>query len=220
MLKASRVGTTMDVSRVAAAVRSPGIDTRTWTSLAVVTAVHVDEAEGTFVDVTLLPSRREETARAGCAYAGPGFGLHAPVDVDDEVLVAAPEGDPDHGLVVVARLHSASDPPPQQVVDHPADVVLVVKPGQSVRLVVEGGGHVILTAGDGGSQVRLGGEDASSAVARVGDSVVLSSTGPVTDLQAALDGRYQLRPSPPPLDLTAGLKVATIATGSDQVKST
>lgn len=219
MLLRSRVASTPDVSRIAAAVRGPGIDSRTWVAVAAVTACQVDADEGTFVDVVLLTgtSRRKEVARVGCAYAGPGFGLHTPLQVDDEVLVEAPDGDPDNGLVVTARLHSASDPPPQDVVDHPQDVVLLVRPGQSVRIIAVGGGHVILEARGDGSEVRLGGPDASAGAARVGDTVSTDAAA-VTALQAMLDTRYQLRPSPPPAPLAPSTTIGVIASGSDKVK--
>lgn len=144
MLKGSRVATTIDTSRLAEAVSMAGIDPRIWVSYAIVTAVHVDNEEGVFADVILMPSRLRETARVGQEYCGVNFGLHTPVEVDDEVLVSAPSGDPDEGLVVARRLWGGSDPPPSEVVDHPQDVILVVKPGQSVRLVVKGGGKVML----------------------------------------------------------------------------
>lgn len=221
MMIRSRVASTPDVSRIAAAVRGPGIDSRTWVAVGVVTACQVDAAEGAFVDVRLLTGRggRTEVARVGCAYAGPGFGLYAPLQVDDEVLVEAPDGDPDNGLVVTARLHSPSDPPPQDVVDHPQDVVLVVRPGQSVRVVAVGGGSVILEARGDGSQVLLGGPDASAGAARVGDTVSTDQgVLGVPSLQALLDTRYQLRPSPPPLAIPAGAPIGVISSGSDKVR--
>jgi hypothetical protein len=219
MLKNSRAVGTIDVSRLAAAVRGPGIDSRTWVSLAIVNAVKMDSDEGVFVDVTLMPSRRPEVARVGQEYAGPGFGLHTPLQVDDEVLVTAPDGDPDNGLVVTRRLHSASDPPSQEAVDNPQDVVLVVKEGQSVRIITSGGGSVILEGRGGGSLVLLGGEDASARSAREGDTVSTEGLGPFSSLQALLDTRYQLRPSPPPLVIPAGQTIGRISSGSDKVKT-
>lgn len=144
MLKNSRVSGTLDVGRLGQALARPGMDTRVWVSLAIVEAVHVDAEEGVFVDVLCVPLRQRGTARLGTEYAGAGFGLYTPLEVDDEVLVEAPSGDPDEGLVVSRRLHSASDPPPSELVDHPEDVLLVVKPGKSVRIAVTGGGKVVL----------------------------------------------------------------------------
>jgi hypothetical protein len=174
----------------------------------------MDSNEGVFVDILLMPSRWQEVARVGQEYAGSGFGLHTPLQVDDEVLVAAPNGDPDNGLVVTRRLHSASDPPSKDAVDNPQDVVLVVKDGQSVRIITSGGGNVILE-GRGDSLVLLGGSDATARAAREGDTV---STGLSFDLQTLLDTRYQLRPSPPPLVLPFGSAIGVIDSGSDKVR--
>lgn len=157
MLKNSRVGRSVDTSRLGAALAGPGMDTRIWASLAVVTGVTVDDQEGVFANVVLMPSQTRGTARVGCEYAGSGFGLHAPLEVDDEVLVEAPSGDPNEGLVVTRRLHSPSDPPPQQAIDHPSDVVLVVKDGQSLRLLIGGTGKVVL-ADDGAAQPSMRGD--------------------------------------------------------------
>lgn len=183
MLKNSRVTGTLDTGRLGAALRGPGMDTRIWVSLAIVKAVHVDAEEGVFVDVLCVPLRHTGTARLGCEYAGSGFGMYAPLEVDDEVLVEAPSGDPDEGLVVTRRLHSASDPPPSEVVDHPEDVLLVVKPGRTVRIVTSGGG-----------KVKLGGADADDPVALKSDldtikpAIVAAVDAQITVLTAGLPG--------------------------------
>lgn len=134
----------MDIARMARALQVPGSDPRLWISLAIVTRVELDSAEGYFADVTLVPSMEDETARVGAPYAGSGFGEHIPVEVDDEVLVKAPSGDPDEGLVVTYRLHSPADLPPSEAVDNPTDHVLVEKAARDYRVVVSGGGRVRL----------------------------------------------------------------------------
>jgi hypothetical protein len=146
----------------------PGIDPRSWCSLAVVQSVVIDEAAGVFCDVLLMPSKRRETARLGAAYAGSGFGFYAPVRVDDEVLVSAPGGDPAQGLVITQRLWSPADVPPAGLEATPEDVVLVVEADKSLRLTVQGGGDVVVTAADG--KVKLGGEAATRGVARLDDT--------------------------------------------------
>jgi hypothetical protein len=143
MLRLTRVSRTLDTSRLANALRVPGIDPRIWNSLAIVTGTGIDE-EGLFANVTLMPSRQELTARVGCAYAGPSFGLYVPIEVDDEVIVECPSGDPSNGLVITGRLHSMSDKLPQEAQNHPTDLVLVVKKGSSLRVMVSGGGNVLL----------------------------------------------------------------------------
>lgn len=126
-----------------AALSRPGIDPRTWVSYATVTAIGID-TEGVFVDVTLLPSRDPGTARLGSDYTGPGYGLYFPIGIGDEVVVEAPNGDPQGGLVITSRLHSASDQLPQDAIDNPTDVVLVAKASTSVRMVVTDGGKLYL----------------------------------------------------------------------------
>lgn len=130
----------IDVGRLSAAVSRPGIDPRTWVSLAIVKAIHVDPDEGVFIDVMIMPSRRLATARLGAEYAGNGFGLYMPLEVDDEILVETPDGNPDTGLIVTRRLHSPSDPPPSEVSTYPTDVLLVAKAGRTVRILLEGDG--------------------------------------------------------------------------------
>jgi hypothetical protein len=141
------------------ALARPGMDPRSWCSLAIVQSVVVDEAEGVFCDVLLMPSKRRETARLGAAYAGSGWGLYAPPMVDDEVLVSAPSGDPAQGLVITSRLWSPADVPPADAATYSEDVLLTVRPDKSLRLVVSGGGKVV-----------LGTADASRGVARLDDT--------------------------------------------------
>jgi hypothetical protein len=159
-----RASSQIDFAALGRAMARPGMDPRAWCSLAIVQSVVVDEAEGVFCDVLLMPSKRRETARLGAAYAGSGWGLYAPPMVDDEVLVSAPSGDPALGLVITSRLWSPADVPPADAATHPEDVLLTVRPDKSLRLVVSGGGKVI-----------LGTADASRGVARLDDTVNLGN---------------------------------------------
>lgn len=212
-----RVSTTIDTNRLAQAVSQPGIDPRTWVSLAYVTAVHVDPGHGYFVDVVTMPDRWALPARVGTEYAGNGFGAFFPLLVDDEVLVEAPSGNPAAGLVVTKRLWSGGDPPPAELADHPDDVLVLARAGTTVRIATLGAGTVVIEA-RGSGQVKLGAEAASRGVARLDDETKID----LTTLQACLDTRYQLRPSPPPLVLSAfvGGVPTHITTASDKVKST
>ena len=172
----------VDTGRLGEAVARPGMDTRVWISLAIVTDFHVDPAEGVFVDVTLMPSGLPDTARVGACYAGAGFGVFAELKVDDEVLVAAPSGDPAAGLVVLRSLWSAADPPPTEAA--PGVVLLraekgvkvhVVTDGADVLVEVRGGGKCIIDAPGG---VELGGKGLTAL-----DGVVHGSgTDPYTGL--------------------------------------
>jgi phage baseplate assembly protein gpV len=148
-----------DVSMIARAIQRPGIDPRAWVSLAIVQSVVVG-TDGAFCDVLLVPSNRLHTARLGAAYAGSGWGLFLPPLVDDEVVVLAPDGDPSAGLVIVSRLWSQVDAPPTEAQANPEDAVLVVQPDKSLRLLVSGGGKVIM--GDAAS---------AKGVARLDDTV-------------------------------------------------
>ena len=164
----SRVTTGIDVNRLSAAVSRPGIDPRVWVSYAVCTSEPVVETrsgqQDVLVDVLLLPSGQPETARVGALYAGNGFGFYAPLHKDDEVLVCAPSGDPDEGLVVTQRLWSPADPPPDAMSAHPEDVTLVVESGKSLRIGVQGDG-----------KVYLGDVEATRGAARLDDEVTLGT---------------------------------------------
>lgn len=143
----SRVTGGLDTGRLAKALQRPGIDTRTWVSLASVKEIQV-EADGAYADVELMPGLQPETARVAVPYAGPGFGDWNPIGVDDEVVIVFPDGMPDAGGVIIARLYSPSDPVPDEAVAHPDDRLIRVKSGQSLRIIVEEGGNLFLGSGD------------------------------------------------------------------------
>jgi hypothetical protein len=176
-----RASSQIDFAALGRAMARPGMDPRAWCSLAIVQSVVVDEAEGVFCDVLLMPSKRRETARLGAAYAGSGWGLYAPPMVDDEVLVSAPSGDPAQGLVITSRLWSPADVPPADAATHPEDVLLTVRPDKSLRIKVQGGGNVILAVDTG--KVFLGSETGTEAVAK-GDSLKSYLDSLVTKLNA------------------------------------
>lgn len=140
----TRVAGGLDVQRLASAVRGPGIDTRVWISLAIAMGdSNVDltqNKEGVFVDVKLMPSEEDATARVGPVYAGDGFGIFARIRKDDELVVAVPSGDQANGAVVINRLWSAADKPPQEALDNPEDLVVVVEEARSMRITIQKGG--------------------------------------------------------------------------------
>jgi len=138
--------TPLDVGRLAQAVSRPGIDPRTWVSLAIINEVVFVEGDGLFCSITLMPSQTQEMARVGTIYAGNGWGLYAPLHENDEVLVEAPSGDPNEGLVITQRLHSPSDPLPDEAQANAGDFILVIEPGQSYRLKTTEAGSVIVDA--------------------------------------------------------------------------
>lgn len=146
-----------DVAKMASALERPGIDPRKFVDLAVVTHVAVG-MDGIHADVETITGIVETTALAP-PYSGPGFGLYLPIDVDDFVVLAMPDGMFNAGGRIVGRTWDTGTPPPAEVVDHPEDVALVVKPGQTIRIIVSGGGDAVIEARDGG-KVKLGSEDA------------------------------------------------------------
>ena len=211
MLK-SRVSSAIDTGRLANAVSRPGIDPRVWVSFAIVQKVVIDPLEGVFVDVLLMPKQVNATCRVGTEYAGDGFGVYAPLEVDDEVLVEAANGDPNNGYVITRRLHSASDPPPAQAVTNPDDLLIHVRSGKTCRIVVTGGGSAVIEARDDG-HVQLGSEDATRGVARLADSTVISGAD-LTALQTNLDARYLIGGGAPLTDVNG-----VISSASDKVRS-
>lgn len=141
----SRVSSQIDVGRLIEAVRSPGIDTRVWCSLAVaVEDSHFDADHGVFVDLILLPSEQAITARVGSDYAGNDFGNYrGKILKDDEVCVVIPTGAPAEGAIVVSRLWSAADKPPTLASEHQDDQVTVLPEGKAIRTKVSGDSGVV-----------------------------------------------------------------------------
>lgn len=156
----------LDIARWSLALERPGIDPRTWTTLAVVTAVNVS-AHGVNCAITTIAGV-DETAALSPEYAGPGFGLYAPIAVGDGVVVAFPEGVMNTGGRIVGRVWDEGDPPPAEVTAHSQDFILVVQENRSLRLVAHGTGDVRIGV-DSAGKVRLGDVDATDPVALKSD---------------------------------------------------
>lgn len=175
-LRHTRTTTPNVAEALGKAVSHPGIDPRTHMSLAVVKAVGVDpNGDGILVDVVLMPSQVEETVHLGASYAGPGFGFYLPLEVDDTVLVAFPNGDMDAGGVVVQRLWAAAEPPPISDITSSGkpilDLVLVVKKDQHLRIITDGSGNVTMIP-KGTGKVGIGGEPGAAGM----EPMVLGTT--------------------------------------------
>ena len=222
-----RTSTRIDVARLSRAVQRPGIDPRTWLTMATVTSDPVVEdvddtsdAGGVFVNVTLMPSGTETTAFLPAQYAGPGFGFYLPVAIDDTVIVVVPDGDPNNGCVITSVMWDPSAPPPQDAIDHPADVAMIIRKDKTARMKVSGGGNLVLACEDG--KVLLGDETGTKPVAREGDPVnlgdchVVMGVGPLaaTVAQVWINGA-QLPVGNDPNEPDRG----TIAKGSDKVEA-
>jgi len=82
-------------------------DGRTWCSVGTVSAVEAHAAWGWLATVTLQPSQREVQARVAHLGATNAGGLFWPVEVDDEVVVVFPDGDP-NGAICLGGLASLS----------------------------------------------------------------------------------------------------------------
>lgn len=171
-----RARPSIDLGRLSAAAQRPGIDPRVWITLALVKEVGFDAEQGIFVDVQLQPSGELETCFLGAAYAGAEFGMYAPVQVDDMVLVAVPSGDPNHGPVIISRMWDAGDKPhadmngtggaasDNMVLRLKSGAKLLIRTsgdGGEVDIQVEGGANLLLRAGN---QVRM--QDASQSFVR------------------------------------------------------
>ena len=220
----TRVAHRMDVQRLGAALKSPGIDTRCWVSLAVATEDgSVDpDGLGAFVDVQLMPTEEPTTARFGPVYAGEGFGLYTRIRKDDELVVLIPSGETSEGPVVVSRLWSPADKMPQAAIDNPEDFVLVVEEGKNLRFKLTGGGEVRFDVGDGANQVIIKEDLVELGAEGAGDKASLDSkvqdalTTAKNNAQAAVDYATQIKGVwasgvPVPQDGGAAVQTAQIA---------
>lgn len=155
----------LDVGRLSELLRRPGMDTRTWLTYAVVRDVAFDPEHGLFADVTFLPSEIQETVLVATGYAGPEWGVWAPLKVDDMVLVAVPGGDSNDGAVIISRLWTGLEKPPalargettQRGMPDPSEHLSVtVEPGQKLQVKTDGGA-IEVTALNGAIQITATG---------------------------------------------------------------
>lgn len=113
----------IDWSGIADAVRSPGIDTRSWIALARIDndpdAIRWDDKLGWIVDVTVHGGPLDQEGPIACRVANAlstaGSVASCPVHRNDEVLVELPVGDPNAGPVIVGRLNNKELPVPGEV---------------------------------------------------------------------------------------------------------
>lgn len=186
------MGRRIDTGRLRNLVSGPGVDTRYLLTLAVVDKVVVDPQEGVFCDIALLPFEQPETARLGVPYAGNGFGFYFPVEVDDVVLVAVPDGDFGSGAVIISRMWSAADPPlaeaqgaadtdsgPGQYEGSP-NVTLRAKAGAHTKIIVSSGANVtIQVEGNGTINLNAASGDINLETAASGNINLKVATGSV-----------------------------------------
>jgi len=122
-VKPHRIARAFDQRTAAEAFAAPGMDTRSWVSIGIVSAdtpeevVDFDESAGQpFVRVLLEPSKVPVYARVSNSLAGNGEGEWNPFIQGDEVLVVFPQGYEDAGAVIVGRLNNSFDPFPTESV--------------------------------------------------------------------------------------------------------
>ena len=159
----------IDPVRTARAVSAPGIDPRTWVAKAEVITFVVDTDVGPLADVqVLLPTGEtwKDTAKVGAAYAGNGFGLFFPLRPEDEVYVELEAGDPDKGLVITGRVHSATRKPPEEFTSD-GGPVLFVEEDVELRIITKG------------ARIHIEARD-SDVVVDAGDDVTVNAGGDVT----------------------------------------
>ena len=122
--------------------------------------------DGILADITLLPGGETETAYVAAPYAGNGFGMYFPIEVEDLVVVVIPDGDAGNGPVILGRYWRGADKPPTDirgaasnepvgVVHEPSpDVVLRAKPGANTQVIVSAGANVTIKV-EGAGTINL-----------------------------------------------------------------
>lgn len=112
------------------------------------------DVDGIFLDVDFGPDEEPISCEWINLYAGKDFGLYLPVSVGDYVTVFIPDGDTCGRPFSFGVMNDEEVTIPQDVLDNPDDVWLVMKPGQNVRIMVSDGGQIML--GGQGSRAMLG----------------------------------------------------------------
>jgi len=162
-----RLAPQMDQRTMAEAFSYPGIDPRSWVSMAIVETVQAedenpvefDDDDGqVYVNCVLKPSNIPCRARLGGAFAGPGEGFYSPFVGGEEVLLAIPEGDVKAGAVVLARLNNGYDGFPQgSVAGKDANTNTFTFMRSRPAITIESGASVMLRSASMGAMLQLAG---------------------------------------------------------------
>lgn len=157
----------MDQRTMAEAFSYPGIDPRSWVSMAIVETVQAEnenpvEFDGddgqVYVNCILKPSNIPCRARLGGAFAGPGEGFYSPFVGGEEVLLAIPEGDVKAGAVVLARLNNGYDGFPQgSVAGKDVNTNTFTFMRSRPAITIESGASVMLRSASMGAMLQLAG---------------------------------------------------------------
>ena len=109
----------VDMPRLALALRSPGIDARTWVTAGRTVETQWDAALGWVVVAQPYGSDLEQvelTCRQASALSGVGAGEYLPMAREAEVLIGLPAGSTEDGMpLVLGGLTNEEDPPPSEV---------------------------------------------------------------------------------------------------------
>lgn len=168
----------LNMNAMAAAMRGPNADTRVWLTLARITDLAFDPDHGVFADVVFLPDGTEETARVSVPYAGGGWGAYWPLRVDDVVLVGLPNGLPDAGPIVIARMWDAADKPPAELAGENDPNTNTPNPDEGPYLRVQPDKTVrVRTSGTGGINLIVEGDGPVSIEARGSGKITVKQSG-------------------------------------------
>ena len=233
-----------DVGRLARAVSRPGIDPRTWITLATVIDIAFDAVHGVFVDVQFQPEGTKETCLLGSQYTCDGGGLFCPLAVGDLVLVAVPGGECDHGPTIIAQMWNKTTAPAPEMAgangeDTTTDIIWRVSKGKKMKVLTtdgeiditaDGAGKIVITSsGSGDIEVTssttikvnapnvLLGDSPGAPVARQGDLV--SVVVPLLTSMGPIPGTPCIPALPTAVTTGGYLAMGTIVTGAVSVKA-
>lgn len=102
-----------------------------------VVEIHAD-VDGIFLDVDFGPDEEPISCEWINLYAGKDFGLYLPVSIGDYVTVFIPDGDTCGRPFSFGVMNDEEVTIPQDVLDNPDDVWLIMKEGQNVRIRTSG----------------------------------------------------------------------------------
>lgn len=155
MVRTVRTG--FDTHALASAVSKPGIDPRTWVTLAVVGGEQgFDPENGVFVDVELMPDGVPEVAFLPGDYSGGSAGTYFPVHQGDVVLCCVVQGDTANGVFIIKKLWSPTELPPGDIAsssdptEPTTNAVIRVEDGATLRIIAKEGASINLECAGSG----------------------------------------------------------------------
>jgi len=101
--------------------------------IGLVTDVIVDESS-VYLDVEMQPQGFELRAKWAPMYAGKNYGIYFPIQINDQVVVVLPDGDPNGDPVAITILHNEEDNLPSEALAAPEDIWIVAAPGRRIEI--------------------------------------------------------------------------------------